>query len=65
MSRRDGLVAAIAPKNADHESSDVHPPYPTIEDFERMTDAEFLGYMDRIGFSERIRAAIAARESTR
>jgi len=40
-------------------STDEHPPYPLPADFETMTDAEFWGYAERIGFSDRIRHTMA------
>lgn len=40
-----------------------HPPYPLPEDFAAMTDAEFWGYVERIGGADRIRAARSTRST--
>jgi hypothetical protein len=40
-------------------SPEPHPPYPLPADFDAMTDAEFWGYVERIGAGDRIRRAMA------
>ena len=56
-----GPLAAIAREYATLAETD-HPPYPLPEDFEKMTEAEFWGYAERIGFADRLCAALAEQE---